>query len=79
MSHKKHSRALRAIPKPLRKSGFPRSGDQEELHRIDKELDRLFKEFWESNQGEDKQGTRRPLVSRSLTDVSKSAGDFNKK
>lgn len=78
MSHKKHNRALRGIPKPLRKSGFPRSSDQEELHRIDKELDRLFNEFWQGDQGEDKKGTRRPLVSRSLTEVSKPAGGFNK-
>ena len=48
MSKKEQHSSLESAPKKRRKLVFSGAADRGELTRVDRELERLFKEFWES-------------------------------
>jgi hypothetical protein len=48
MSKKEQYSSLERGPKKRQKSVFSGAADHGELTRVDRELERLFKEFWES-------------------------------
>jgi hypothetical protein len=48
MSQKEQYSSLERGPKKRQDFGVSDAADRAELDRIDRELDRLFKEFWES-------------------------------
>lgn len=48
MSQKEQYSTFERGLKKRQESGFSGAADRDELSRIDRELDRLFKEFWES-------------------------------